>query len=1040
MIKRNTLLHVAYTVGVYLVLSGTAAAQSVLNFARTTVNERISAGIAVTNPSTNYADVQFTFWGNEGNPLSSGLVNPVRYRLPPKGQISLMASELFASSNMDGWVQATSSTSGLIGSYLSGNFTSTLEGAEASPALSAQLVPVVRQDQINRTDLIVINPGATNGNAVVTFFNPRGEEVGTITRNITSHAAAKLSAPNGVPGNLSVRISSSVPMSATAVIHRDDSLLFAPGQPVDQIASVRVVPHFVSDSGLDPVLVLVNPNASAVPVTITALSETGGPAWSGISAPIPVQFVIPANGSISANARAVAGTLLVAPPMNGWLRIESPNVSLAGMMILDQGNSVTAVPLQSNPISRTLFPQLLETDSAFTGLALVNPFDVPASVDVAVVRGDGTTSAQRTLTIDPNSKLLAILRDIVPEAYRHNQGYILIRSSVAVFGVEMVGSANGDEFLASIPPSRVSDRVIASPIIPRPIISQLEPESAVRPGDSLRIWAPNVVGEVAVLLGDQVVPSRLLTPFGGVFVIDVPALEPGFVSVRIKNNGLESAPFPLQILLSNNQPSQTLSGQAFYQKVDVRDAGLDLNNPVMVPIRNARVEVIDRFTQTLVAVSETDTLGKFRIPVPATAGLTIRVLSRLRYGGLRVADNTNLNALYSISADIDGRDSLRNVLIADTSRVSGAFNILEMIQLGNDVIRMADPGIVPPQITIYWSPRNVSSRDGTIAQGFVGTTYFNIASNTAFVVGDRSDDSDEFDDSVILHEYAHMLAARFSRDDSPGGRHSLGDILDPRLAWSEAWANFFSGAVRNDAIYRDSRVDGLTLRYDLEDNIPVGDRPGYWSEASVGTLLWDLYDDRVDAADSVQYPFSLIWAAFTDLRNERFVYVPYYLEHFLARNPSSTETLRIMVQFRSIDFQPNVRPSVPNPFPRIIDVGQAISGNNVDSLTSKRINLMQSSHFWMFTTAGGNASMRLDVTGLGPAENQNANDLDLFLLDANGGVLTRSDAGLNGQSELISVRLPAGVYFLEVRSFYTKAETGELVFNSGQYRLSVLVQ
>ena len=93
-----------------------------------------------------------------------------------------------------------------------------------------------------------------------------------------------------------------------------------------------------------------------------------------------------------------------------------------------------------------------------------------------------------------------------------------------------------------------------------------------------------------------------------------------------------------------------------------------------------------------------------------------------------------------------------------------------------------------------------------------------------------------------------------------------------------------------------------------------------------------------------------------------------------------------------------------------------------------------------FTTGGGNASIRLDVTDPGPARNPNATDLDLFLLDVNGRVLDRSDRGLNGQSELISLPLPAGTYVVEVRSYYTKAETGVTVYNSGTYRLSVLVQ
>jgi hypothetical protein len=234
----------------------------------------------------------------------------------------------------------------------------------------------------------------------------------------------------------------------------------------------------------------------------------------------------------------------------------------------------------------------------------------------------------------------------------------------------------------------------------------------------------------------------------------------------------------------------------------------------------------------------------------------------------------------------------------------------------------------------------------------------------------------------------------------------------------------------------------LSLRYDLEDNLPVGDTPGYWSEASIESLLWDLLDDHVDTEDTVQFSFAQIWAAFSDLRNDRFIYLPYFLERFLERNPTATDALRTMVQLRRIDFQPNVRPSVTSPFPRRVDVGETVTGS-VDSLSARRNNLMESAHFWAFTTAGGNASIRLDIVGTGFAANPQANDLDLFLMDANGRVLYRSDRGLNGQSELISVGLPVGLpatYIIEIRSYYTKAETGGTVFNSGDYRLSVLVQ
>ena len=146
-----------------------------------------------------------------------------------------------------------------------------------------------------------------------------------------------------------------------------------------------------------------------------------------------------------------------------------------------------------------------------------------------------------------------------------------------------------------------------------------------------------------------------------------------------------------------------------------------------------------------------------------------------------------------------------------------------------------------------------------------------------------------------------------------------------------------------------------------------------------------------------------------------------------------------MVVARSIDFQPDVRPSVTNPFPRTIAVGQSISNNQVDSFTTKRTNLTSSAHFFSLSTATNiPVVIRLTTTGLGPAVNSSANDLDLYLYDSTGKrIIEQSDDTINGGTETISTTLAPGTYYIEVRSFYTRKDTGATVFNSGGYKLSV---
>jgi hypothetical protein len=248
--------------------------------------------------------------------------------------------------------------------------------------------------------------------------------------------------------------------------------------------------------------------------------------------------------------------------------------------------------------------------------------------------------------------------------------------------------------------------------------------------------------------------------------------------------------------------------------------------------------------------------------------------------------------------------------------------------------------------------------------------------------------------------------------------------------------------VRNDSIWRDSSgPNGVNVyQFDLADNLPTGDATGgYWDEGAVGSLLWNLSDERQDTGDHVQYPFSQIWLPFKELTNDNFVYLSYFLGHFLRDNPSSADALVTMAANRNIALQLSDPASVSNPFPQPMNVGTTATGS-VDSLTTKRTNLMTSSHFYTFTTTGGAASIRMDITGPGPGNNSNFNDLDLFLMDGHGHAIALSNSGGNGDSERITIsKLPAQTYVVEIRSFYIKAETGGSVFNSGSYKLSVNV-
>lgn len=996
-----------------------AHAESVLNFPI-----RPAFEITITNTASVIADIQFTLYGADGNPVA-GPTNPVSYRIGSGAQLSMSPAEIFPGTPVAGWIQANSSTSSVEGFAIYGTSAASVKGLNGSlPALKDQVISYLPRDRsAARTSVVLTNPGAEPAAWTATFYSPSGVPVGQQRGTLGAHAQAAIPAS----GN-AVRVAASEDILAVAAVEKADSLLLVNGQDALRPAQDYVAPFFGNRFGGAPVLLLTNTSPAVVEAAVTFHSGSGNPSVRTLS--------LPANGSVAADWVSLTG-LAASQAAEGWLSISSSAPGgLVGHVLLGGGHLRTSVALQPAGVEAMLFSHAVENTEVHTRLAVANRWQTDVTVTVTLCTADGAAVAQQEVLLPAMRELSFGAAEVFPQAPAWNGGFLTIRSALPVHAVGFL-QAEGPASLGAVVPQFLNPNFLPHAAAIPAIQQVTTADGVLRSGAQLFMRVENVAKDATLIIGGQTVPIRLEKP-GAVAAAaaELPPLEPGLISVQVRTGGVESNRVAVGVYSNDGSLTETMSGYAFYQKLQVTDGGLQLTAAVMVPIRNARVEILDRVSQLVISVSETDDKGRFHAAVPPGRAVLVRVVSRLRYQDLKVLDNTAGNQPYAIAREVDLRDPRQPVALVDTSSVSGAFNILEMLQRANELVATADAVLVPPPVTIYWSEKN-TNRLGNIRDGLVGTTFFDLASKTAYVLGDRGSDSDEFDDSVILHEYAHMLSANSSRDDSPGGGHGLGDLLDPRVAWSEGWADFFSAAVLGSPIYRDSKgpSGGIGVRYDLEDNVPLGDRPGYRSEASVGSLLWDLFDENQDAMDAAEFPFVSLWTPFTELRNNRFVYLPYFLERFLARNTTFADSLRPMLQARSIEFQSDVRLSTTNPFPRVLVSGKVERGQ-VDSLTPRRTNLAQSAHFFSFTTTGGAASIRLDVEGLGPANNPGFNDLDLFLLDANGTVLERQDGGVSGESESIVTSLLPGTYVVEIRSFYARSGSSVPVFNSGQYSLS----
>ena len=350
--------------------------------------------------------------------------------------------------------------------------------------------------------------------------------------------------------------------------------------------------------------------------------------------------------------------------------------------------------------------------------------------------------------------------------------------------------------------------------------------------------------------------------------------------------GGSSAPAPAPVAPAPPPPppppptssSVTLSGKATYDRVPFGTNGNGLNFSAITqePIRQAVIELLDS-SDTVLQSGVTDDNGDYSFTVDSNTDVKVRVKAQLLQTtgserNTRILDNTNSNALYALEGSLSSSgtaDQVRN-LNADSGwtgssytqpRAAAPFALLDTMLKVKDVFVSVDADVDFPQLNVFWSVDN-RPVDGTVANGEIGTSSYTIINNvpTILILGDAAADTDEFDESVVAHEFGHFFENQIGRTDTLGGQHSLTARLDKRLAFSEGWANALSG-FSVAQVYRDSFNNSTQdFGFDLETN-DYGAR-GWFIEGSVQSILYDVMDGASDGADTISAGMGPIYRTF----------------------------------------------------------------------------------------------------------------------------------------------------------------------------------
>jgi hypothetical protein len=380
--------------------------------------------------------------------------------------------------------------------------------------------------------------------------------------------------------------------------------------------------------------------------------------------------------------------------------------------------------------------------------------------------------------------------------------------------------------------------------------------------------------------------------------------------------------------------------------------------------------------------------------------------------------------------------------IATGQRASGPFAILDTIYRGMQTVLGAAPATNFPALIVDWG----TQANGTFFSGG-GTQHIAL-------LADLTEDTDEFDQHVIAHEFGHYIEYNFSRADNIGGAHGVGDKLDPRVAFGEGFGYAFAGIVMGNPVARDSYFDGTTQRsgfFDIENNPqtnPVGapnNDFGCWcSESSVWSILWDLYDDSVDANDTVSLGFTPIW---TVLVNEQdvtpaFTTIFSFITALKARNAGIVDAINTLVNAQNINSDSiDIYGSTETFFPPVLISGQTHPLYTLATVGGPAVTMQTTDNAGRHNKLGARRFVRFNVpsqrsvTITASSSNTNSPDTDFSVWRAGSFVL--SATAPPAPNETATFNAPAGDYVIDVYDCANGCDSPE--GTPGEYTLTVTI-
>jgi hypothetical protein len=413
--------------------------------------------LALTNMADTEAAVTFTAYDINGRRISGvGITNPVIRLLAPGTHMATIDLQLFGNGLFDqrpiGWISIDSTVDALACFTLIFNANlSMMDGAPvAAPLAKRAVFTEINNDWF--TDLHIVN--ANNGPANI-ILNLRRED-GTI--RASSH---RYITPNGA-------IAESLAEIFDAASERSDY--------VEVLSDVSITPFQIMGKRPDYLAALNGlSEADSSKELYAPLYVIGGQMRSSVSIVNLDSFEgdislvwyrddgsyirrrtmhIASHGKLDISSQA----LFMSPGVEisqGYLRITSNGPRVAGDIMFTDSQLSTfaaALPLASRLGRCMIFSQVASDQTNFTGLALLNPNNYPATTVVELYTAEGLLDARADIVVPAQQRISQVITQIFPSlrGQSRTSGYLRITSDQGIAAISIIGTTDM-KTLAAVP-------------------------------------------------------------------------------------------------------------------------------------------------------------------------------------------------------------------------------------------------------------------------------------------------------------------------------------------------------------------------------------------------------------------------------------------------------------------------------------------------------------------------------------------------------------------------------------------------------------